>query len=225
MTALLLPEQELLAQLKNQRGRGTFEAHVTIDAPDQPQRQRFETYCADRSVKCVLIELPVGVTRSQPMTATYHRGELADVLVEVAALASDLRAQGFIVTRVKLEAVATNEGVPITDDDAKAFPANNYFEFHVKLTLPHGATLDAVQALCAKHNAHLSANARKRDADGTQRFVTQRIHGCGRARAEEQFDRLYQELLAEGYTLTNILREYSIFDSNTAVDAGWISLP
>jgi hypothetical protein len=224
--AIRLPEQDLLVRLAGQNGAGTFESHVTVAADDLDQRARFRAACADLCVKCVLIELPAGVTRSQPMTSTYHRGDLAEVVAEVAALASALRERGFPPTRVKLEAVITNAGVPQTDEEAMAFPAGNYFEFHVKVLLPATADLDALRRVCKRHAAHLSSNALKRDEGGrTQRFVTQRVYGVGRLNAELAFEALQTDLLAAGFVLTNRLREYTIFDSNVAVDAGWIDAP
>ena len=130
----VLPEQDMAGRLAGQTGSGTFEAHVTIEADDLTERERFRAACAELGVKCVLIELPAGATRSQPMTSTYHRGDLADVVGEVAGLAADLRQRGFAPTRVKLEAVITNAGVPADRRGGAAFPAGNYFEFHVKVT-------------------------------------------------------------------------------------------
>jgi hypothetical protein len=222
----LLPEDDLIARLAGQPGDGTFEAHVTIDAGDLDERERFRTACSDIGVKCVLIELPAGVTRSQPMTSTYHRGTLVEVVREVADLARTLRQRGFAPTRVKLEAVITNTGVPLSDDEAKAFPPGNYFEFHVKASLPPDADLETLRALCARHSAHLSSNALKREEDGrSERFVTQRVYGVGRHNAESVFEKLMEELQSAGYALSNRLREYTIFDSNVAVDAGWIDSP
>src|SRR5688572_2182314 len=120
MSHSLVSEQDMIDRLRHQAGRGTFEAHVTVEADDLGQRERFQSACAEMGVKSVLIELPRGVTRSQPMTSTYHRGELRDVVAEVAGLARALRERGFRVTRLKLEAVATNEGVPATDEEARA---------------------------------------------------------------------------------------------------------
>jgi hypothetical protein len=220
------PEQDLTARLAGQTGSGTFEAHVTVTADDLAERERFRAACAELGVKCVLIELPQGESRSQPMTSTYHRGELPEVVREVAGLAAALRGRGFAVSRVKLEAVITNAGVPRTDDEARRFPAANYFEFHVKATLPPGADLAPLRALCRAHGAHLSRNALERDEEGaSRRFVTMRVYGVGRQRAEEHFDALYQALQEAGYALSNKLREYTIFDSNAAVDAGWIDAP
>ena len=219
-----LPEQDMLDTLRTTPGRGTFEAHVTITA-DLSERERFRRTCADLGVKCVLIELPQGATRTQPMTSTYHRGDLADVTREVAALAGAVRAAGFAVSRVKLEAVTTNEGVPATDEEAARFPPGNYFEFHAKVTLPLGADLAPLRALCATHQAHLSSNAFKSDAESCERFVTLRVYAAGRVRAEVAFDGLLADLDAAGHAVTNRLREYTIYDSNAAVDAGWAEAP
>jgi hypothetical protein len=226
MQRISLPEEDMLARLARQTGSGTFEAHVTVEAADLAQREQFRSVCDDLGVKCVLIELPAGVTRSQPMTSTYHRGELVEVLGEVAGLTRTLRQRGFAATRVKVEAVITNAGVPQTDEEAKAFPAGNYFEFHVKVLLPADADLEALRTVCTRHGAHLSSNALKREEDGrSQRFVTQRVYGVGRMNAEAVFEALVGDLLAAGYELSNRLREYTIYDSNIAVDAGWIDAP
>jgi hypothetical protein len=225
MNSLLL-EQEMLDRLRGCPGRGTFEAHLTVDAPDLPTRERFRALCDELGVKCVLIELPEGTTRSQPMTSSYHRGELPAVAGEVAGLARRLRAEGFAVSRVKLEAVVTNEGDPETDEEARRFPPGNYFEFHVKVALPAGADLGPLRELCRRFGAHLSRNALKRDTDGpARRFVTLRVYGEGRAGANARFEELLRELGAGGYALSNKLREYTLYDSNAAVDSGWIDPP
>lgn len=225
MSLPTISEQHMIDTLRGQPGRGTFEAHVTIDAADLAEQQRFQTVCSEMGVKCVLIELPKGVTRSQPMTSTYHRGTLESVVGELAALSRQIRQRGFTVSRLKLEAVTTNEGVPASDEEARTFPASNYFEFHVKLTIPTEADLEPLRAICQRHGAHLSSNALKHDTDSTQRFVTMRVHGVGRIRAEERFAPLYQELSRLGYRLSNKLEEYTMYDSNRAIDAGWIDPP
>jgi hypothetical protein len=219
-------EQDMVDRLRGLASRGTFEAHVTIEAANLAERARFQAVCQELGVKCVLIELPHGQTRSQPMTSTYHRGDLAAVVEEVAGLSRNLRQRGFTVTRLKLEAVASNTGVPVSDEEARGFPPGNYFEFHVKATLPEGADLAPLRALCHEHGAHLSSNALKREDDGrSQRFVTMRVYGVGRETATERFEGLVQQLRQRGYALSNTLREYTIYDSNIAVDAGWIDAP
>lgn len=225
MSDFLLPERDIMDRLKEKTCRGTFEAHVTVDAPDLAARERFGTLCGKLGVKCVLIELPEGVTRSQPMTASYHRGELTEVLDEVVALSRGIRTAGFRIARLKLEAVATNEGIPESDEEARALP-ENYFECHLKLILPAEADLTDLAARCERHEARLSRNALKVDRDGrAERFVTLRLYGIGRRTAFARFDRLAAELRNAGYPLGNLLREYTIYDSAVRLDAGWIDTP
>ena len=88
--------------------RGAFEAHLTVDT----DRADFAALCRELGVDHVGIELAEGVHRAQPMTASHHRGELADVMVEVEALRAKLVAAGFTVVRTKLEAAVDNEGIP-----------------------------------------------------------------------------------------------------------------
>src|SRR5215471_7449643 len=97
MNAPAISEQDMIDRLRGQPGNGTFEAHVTVQADDLPARERFRERCDELGVKCVLIELPAGVSRWQPMTSTYQRGDLTDVAAQVAALTRALRQGGFEV--------------------------------------------------------------------------------------------------------------------------------
>jgi hypothetical protein len=219
-------EHELRVLLERAAYQGAFESHVTVEAADLAERQRFRGICDQLSVKCVLIELPEGATRSQPMTACYHHGEMGNVVNEVEAICRGLRAAGFPITRVKLEAVATNAGVPDGDDEAAQLPRGNYFEFHVKLLLPARADLAAVVACCDGHTARLSRNALKTEQDGrAERFVTLRVYGAGRRTAFARLEALERDLAAAGYPAVNRQREYTIFDSAEHIDAGWIDPP
>jgi len=198
---------------------------MTVDAALPEQRDAFRRLCEEIGVKCVLIELAAGRSPSQPMTAKYHRGDLAKVLAEVQEHYESLIAAGFGVVRVKLEAVANNKGVPLSDEDAgaKAFEGA-YFEFHAKLRLERDLALDSLRALCAEHGAHLSHNDRKADSDaGTRdRFVTLRVRRCGRDRAYATFEALLTALKDNGYAIIGTKRELTLYDSHARLDAGWL---
>jgi hypothetical protein len=160
------------------------------------------------------------------MTVCYHHGEIGLVVEEVISQCRALRTAGFALARVKLEAVATNEGVPDTEEQAARAPAANYFEFHVKLLLPANADLEALRACCDRHNARLSRNALKTESDGrTERFVTLRLYGIGRRSAFTRLGALERDLSAAGFAIANRQREYTIFDSAERLDAGWIDPP
>lgn len=221
-----LPEDVMVRSLASRACVGTFEAHVTVEAADPADRERFRELCAELCVKSVLIELPAGTTPTQPMTGSYHRGTVQAAAAEVVAVARRLRAAGFAVTRVKLEAVATNDGVPDADADAAAFPPGCYFEFHVKLALPADADPDALRAVCDRFGARLSRNAFKSSADGrSERFVTLRVYGAGRRTAFARLAELEAALGDAGFAVVNRQREYSVFDSHVGLDAGWLDAP
>jgi hypothetical protein len=225
MTAVL-PEDLMLRALAGRPVSGTFEAHVTVAADGPAERDRFRSLCGALGVKPVLIELPAGESPSQPMTGSYHRGTVESAAREVAVLAHTLRAAGFAISRVKLEAVATNDGVPDTDTDAAGEPPGRYFEFHVKLLLPADAEMGWLEAACAAFGAKLSRNAFKQSTDGqSERFVTLRAYGVGRRTAFARLDALLASITAGGFNVVNKVREYSLFDSHVGLDSGWLDEP
>lgn len=206
---------------------GAFEAHVTVTPLPRDAVPRFLARCAALGVKPVLIELPRGARESQPMTASYHRGDLRDALEAARRLGAQLQAAGFPVARVKLEAMVRNQGVPRTDPEALGLPGENYFEYHGKLRLPRGddVALALARSRCAAHGAHLSRNSRPRQGtDGAfeERFVTARYPQVGLAQAEERFRALQGALAAAGTPLFHRLREYTVYDSDAALDQGWM---
>lgn len=202
---------------------GLFESHVTIEARDADALERFRAHCAGQGIKCVLIELARGVTRSQPMANLAHQGTFPQALREAVDLARSLAQQGFRVVRVKIEAAPGNADVPETDEQAKRLPPGNYFECHVKLVLPDEAAEGPVRAACEAHEAHLSANAfKQRPEGGAERFVTMRSYGVGRVTADARLLALVKALERTGFPLVKVVCEYCVFDSNQALDDGWL---
>lgn len=194
-----------------------FESHLTVAATELTA---FQAACAALGVKCVAIDLPAGHTPLQPMTSSYHRGTLASVQGEVAALARELTGRGFSVRRLKLEAVGPHHVVPEHDDEAVA---GRYFEHHARVVLPAGHDLDDLATACRQHQAHLSRNALRTDpALPPTRFVTRRGVGVGRASAEAGFVAVLTMLRERGLTPRRVQREYVVIDTNLELDRGWI---
>jgi len=205
-----------VARLDRLALRGTFEAHLTVDADRPDVRAGFAALCAELGVDHVGIELPQGEHRAQPMTASYHRGELTEVVREIDALHARLVERGFAVVRVKLEAVLGTDGLP-TDD--------GYYEFHVKVRVPELARLVDLAMIADRHDGRLSRNDRSRDDSGAQRFVTLRVYRSDRAAAEARLDALVEVLRANGFAIAGTAREYTIYDSRIELDAGWLGPP
>lgn len=213
------PYLELADHLRGRTFGGAFEAHVTVrcDAADAP---RFAAACDRLRVKHLQIELARGEHVAQPMTATVHRGELRQVQGEVHELARALVADGFEVVRTKIEALPRNRDLPETDEAAAAEPGR-YFEYHLKVVVPPGE-LEPVRAAAEAHGARLSRNARRTRPDGShERYLTLRLPGLGRASADARFAALEAAVEALPVTIGRRVREYTVYDSNLALDRGW----
>jgi len=133
-------------------------------------------------------------------------------------------------------------------NDRRAMTALQYFEFHVKVVIPESRVADATPALkdvAGRHVAHLSKNAFKvyvsataagtpqdgddaaaaADARSLQYFLTLRKYKTGFRTCLDQLHALQADadetLRRFGGRVTTVQREYSVFDSNTGLDAGW----
>jgi inosine/xanthosine triphosphate pyrophosphatase family protein len=218
------PYLDLADHLRGRSTGGAFEAHVTVTLDAAGDAPRFRAVCDRLGVKCVMIELAEGEHALQPMTASVHRGGLREVKDEVHGLARELVAGGFDVVRTKIEALLRNADIPETDEQAARWPAG-YFELHIKVLVSGGdaATLARIAGACEPHGARLSRNANKRRPDGAEeRFVTLRVPRLGRVRAGERFAALEADLTALDVPLRARIREFTVYDSNVALDRGWL---
>jgi inosine/xanthosine triphosphate pyrophosphatase family protein len=214
------PYLELADYLRGRTYGGAFEAHVTVRCA-AAEAPRFTAACDRLEVKHIEIELAHGEHVTQPMTATVHRGVLREVQEEVHELARALVAQGFEVVRTKIEALPRNRDLPETDEAARAEPAR-YFEYHIKIIVPPGGDLAPVREVAAAHGARLSRNALRTRADGGhERYLTLRLPGLGRASADARFAALEAAVEALPVSIGRRVREYTVYDSNLALDRGW----
>lgn len=203
---------------------GLFEAHVTVAAGDADTLERFRVVCVELGVKPVLIVLPRGVVRSQPMANLIRRGTLSEAHQGATELASALEERGFSIVRVKIEAAPDNLDIPDTDEQAKSHSPGNYFEYHAKLLLGDETALEPIRQACEPHRAHLSANAFKRtDGGRIERFVTLRVYQAGRREADRRLSDLLRSLEAIGHTPVKVVCEYCVYDSNLPLDDGWLA--
>jgi non-canonical purine NTP pyrophosphatase (RdgB/HAM1 family) len=210
------PYLELGDTLRGETSAGTFEAHVTVGPCDL---EAFRAACTELGVKCISIELSRGETKHQPMTGSFHHGEIVGVHGEVMELARSLAKKGFDVTRTKIERHGHLERTtPETDAAAATAPSTSYFEYHVKIVPPAGADLGALASRLAPLGAHLSRNARN---ESGERFVTFRVR-AGRITAEKRFAELLAMLEELRLDVRSRIREYTVVDSNLALDRGWL---
>ncbi len=203
---------------------GEFETHLTIDCAD-PDVADLEGWAATRGMKLTHIVLARGRTPSQPMLTLLGTGTLRQQQDAAAAVEDDLRAFGHRPVRVKIEAAPWSRGVPEHDAAAAHLGHTRYFEHHVKVLLPAGTDREGLAHVVVRHQAHLSWNARRVDHVGRQEtFVTQRCHAVGLHTAGERLERLIGAVTDAGFDIVSVEREFVVYDSNLAVDDGWLEL-
>ncbi|KAL6069961.1 Ankyrin repeat-containing protein [Balamuthia mandrillaris] len=188
---------------------GLFEIHVTVKGGEGVEK--FKDVCKELRLKPVLIELPYGQTQEQLMTSSWARGNEETAVEEAKKVASALHSRGFQVVRVKVEATASNRGVPQTPPD----DPQRYFEFHVKMLVEDEERL---RALVAPHHGHLSRNSLKGEKD--VKFITLRVYGKGKVAAFADLEALLLSLKDE--KVLAVHREYAVYDTNVELDSGWI---
>jgi hypothetical protein len=211
---------------------GAFEIHIFVEPLDPPAEaiERFRAACAAHGMKALLLELDyrdkgfVGVLQS----SRYVSGEIDDAIAAAHADAAALRDAGLTVLREKVEAMASDDGVPKTADDATRSPADRYFEFHILVDRTDRALSEddvrGLRAIAARWSdslgtpVPLSYNALK----PAQRFLNLRARGVGLDRAMEPVRALERELADSELVVKKVIAEYICFDSNRAVDNGWL---
>lgn len=187
---------------------GIFEIHITVKAESTGI---FVELCSKLGVKPVFIELPYGQHPEQYMTSSWITGTSEKAQNKAAILVQTIKDLGSEVLRVKVEAGASNEGVP--EEEPPKDPSR-YFEFHVKIDITE-QDLDFQDAL-KKHSAHLSLNSLK--GDPNRKFVTLRIYNSGRKVAFNRLD----TLLLDIKNPLAVEREFCIMDTNKLLDKNWI---
>ncbi|WP_295981280.1 hypothetical protein [uncultured Variovorax sp.] len=143
--------------------RSRLELHLTCGAMHATQIPSFVEVCEQVGLKPLLVDLPHGEQKQQPMATIWLRGDLADAKAEAMALAQWLAHAGMAVQRVKVEA-------PLEEHESLGRPGH-YFRWNGKLRL---RDTSALQPLCEAHGVRLS-----RDHIGDEpdvHFMTLRSH-------------------------------------------------
>ena len=167
----------------------------------------------------------VGVLQS----SRYVRGTLEDARLGADEDARILADKGFEVVRKKVEAVATNDGVPVTMDDARNAPMDRYFEFHLLIDGKNGpisnedvASLRSIARDMSTRLGQpvpLSYNALK----PAQRFLNLRARDVGLNDAMIHVRELEEQVGRTAVLgVVKVISEYICADDNRALDNGWL---
>jgi hypothetical protein len=147
------------------------------------------------------------------LSKVVHAPDLAAALALAAADAAFLGSCHLPITRTKLETYADYAHLAMAANGPSFAP---YFEWHGKVRY-HQA--EELLALCLQHQAHLSANALRGEL--ATRFVTLREFGSATA-----FRGRVASFLADLQGQWPLLKqeaECCLYDSNRALDTGWLT--
>ena len=203
---------------------GVFETHLTVRLPGQLGEgdEGLARWGERRGMKYAEILLDRGATPRQPMLTYHGSGTLPAQLALARRQAGELRAGGFDVVRVKVEAAPWNEDVPRSATEASALMPGCYFEHHVKLALADDREVDAVRRIGTGHAGHVSRNARRGlDGGRHERFLTQRCRLVGRPEARRRLEALLGALAGAGHQVIEVEEEFVVHDDNPGLDHGW----
>lgn len=214
----------LLTQLETYAG--CYECHITVDLGKQADATalaRFESACEALDAKAIVIQLSNGQTPMQPMLSKFMKGNSERIVTDINAM-RDALARDFLVVRLKVEAGIHNNHIPQTDADIRELAQSCYFEHHIKMRLPRGMDISALQQELAVYDGYVSKNARalvQKNNQQEYRFVTQRFRR-GNDYAIQQLDALLDFLQTQEIEAQKVIREFNIFDSYADLDAGWM---
>jgi hypothetical protein len=210
---------------------GKFESHLTYEIHGADEIERFKSAVKEVQAKmgiklrAVFIELPTGEYVSQPMTTGYHVGSSAFVYDQVMEIATLLEATNFPLTRFKIEAMIGTTGVPLTDEASLAMPKGNYFEYHFKVLVKNENDHVLLKEIAKRNHSHLSRNVFETLTDGSRHFfVTLRSYKGGRQASLVLAKKLNRDITSSGLAIKGGAAEYSIIDTNTGLDRGWIPM-
>ena len=203
---------------------GEFETHITVRFTPSEDIVDLKAWAKAHGMKCLHILLDRGEAPSQPMLTHWGKGSLSQQKAIAESLCQDLTSAGFTVTRLKMEGSPENEDVPQSPMDAARHPLERHFEHHLKLLLTPAADISSLTDIAQQHHAHLSRNALRTRSDAYQeRFVTQRCCGVGLPEARQQLEALVTALTIQGYRILEVEQEFVVYDTNLALDAGWLN--
>ncbi len=211
-----------------------FESHIFCAPlnPDAEQKAGFAEACQALGIKALCLGLDYadpGVVDVLQSTRYFTAPSPQSPVEQMLGHAEALQAR-FEVIRLKLEAMATDPGVPQTEEAMAAMNAatgyDHYFEYHVKLGGEVSPDNDArLKGLAAELTGELGVKVPfscNNMGSKNQRFLNCRTYGLGAPASRAVADRVAAACQARGYEVSKIIAEFIVFDTNRDLDRGWL---
>lgn len=208
----------------------TFECHIFV-APLNPSEElqvKFAQVCKENGMRALNVGLnfeTIGMATVLQSTKYY---KVANPKIAVECMIEDAKKlnEHFEVIRLKLESLATNEGVPQTDEESKLIPGDTYFEYHIKIkNAPMSEESDNVLKNLSyqltddlKIRVPFSCNNLK----DYQRFLNARTYHIGFENSFAKIEKVKAAIEDKGYEVERVISEFIVYDTNKKLDTGWL---
>lgn len=215
---------------------GIFEVHITIDHCDNYVKLLNFVKKHQTTKNMKIIYAASSVKNNQYMISYFTRKDDDSLAVNNAfEIANEMKTDGMKVSRVKVEG-HNAQGTPMTKEEYffvekylnKKYNYMNgkpYFEFHAKIATKKDCSLDYVELenfISKYKNVGISYNLCSSDVD-KKPLLTIRVFNEGFHDAQAYKDTVMDSMKKNGYIFEDkIQQEFSIYDSYSALDDGWL---
>lgn len=140
---------------------GLFEIHITFVNEDDSIMNliKFKNAYSEKNLKMVLAVSSKGTHLNQLMISKWKSGTSHEAICCARDLVLDAEEYNLKILRIKVEAMASNHGVPQTNQEyinytnsIKDINSSPYFEYHAKINL-NGKTIDDTEILLSRFYA------------------------------------------------------------------------
>lgn len=185
-----------------------FEVHITVEPHDV---SKWEKLCGTLKIKPLFIELSNGEYPRQLMCAATVNGNFEDLGDYISKLVEAILKDGFRIVRIKPEC-------PL--DSANLIKPRAYYECHLKILIPP-SRVQEVREAGRKAGVYISRNLIGNKDNLEKWYLTCRVHKGSAARAARRFNKVL-ESVKKYLPVERMDKECVIYDSNEAIDGGWI---
>lgn len=201
------------------------EIHVTVENAFDADSWRKD--CRAIGVKPVMLALhdKMNAVIRDVMTSQVVIGSTKDAFNAMQDTERKLQYLGYKVVRSKIEAAPWHPAAPTATNNLE-HQKHNYFESHVEVTVVNNdpvLSMEKLKECLADTDAHVSNNFFKEHDTVKTVMVTLRRYEGTLERFKYELQLLKEQISTWGFSFNpKDIVEYSIYDSNTMHDAGWM---
>ena len=202
-----------------------YEIHITVNAEDGIDIQKYKEDCAEIGVKPIVLALQdqsCTKVMDDVMTSSKIVGNNGEAFSEMMRISNALSDKGYKVIRNKIEASYWHPKAPFKKAGDTVMPEGCYFECHFNVECTSDK-LTELSSIAKANQCHLSQNAFKMKNDGTFTIMmTYRSYTQMFEDFNEHLDAIKYVLNAYSFPIEKEIVEFSIYDTRITHDAKWL---